>query len=197
MKKLYLAVAAVVSLSLAGISFAAEQVTVTKQSTLKPSVKKERLVNETATVEAINLETRVVTLKGPKGKIFDLTAGDEVRNLAQVKVGDKVKVKYYQSLAVQVMAPGQAPGGTQAEVVMDRAKPGEKPAGLIGGKITVTAKVEAINKKKQTATLKGPEGKTLEVKVEDPKNLENVNIGDEVVITLTEAVAVYVEGVKK
>jgi hypothetical protein len=198
MKKLLaVAAAALVSLTIAGVSVAADQAPVTKDSTKKPSVKKERLVTETATVQAVDLAARVITLKGSKGNVYDITAGKEVRNLAQVKVGDQVKVKYYQSLAIEVMAPGQAPGGTQAAVVTDRAKPGEKPAGMIGGQVTVTAKVEAIDKKKQTVTLKGPEGKTREVKVANPTNLVNVKVGDEVVITLTEAVAISVEGKKK
>lgn len=70
------------------------------------------------------------------------------------------------------MKPGEAPGGTQATVTGERAKLGEKPAGMISGQVTVTATVEAINKKKQSVTLKGPEGKTLDVTVENPKNLE-------------------------
>jgi hypothetical protein len=43
------------------------------------------------------------------------------------------------------------------------------------------------------ATLRGPEGKVVDVKVRNPKNLENVKEGDQVVITYTEAVAVSVE----
>ena len=197
MKKLLTVVVAVlVSLSFAGASLAAEQTLVTDSSTKKPSVKKERLVTETATVEAIDLDTRVVTLKSSRGMMFDVKAGAEVRNLAQVKVGDRVKTIYYQSVAIEVMAPGQAPGGIQKAVAKDRAKLGEKPAGMIGEQMTVTAKVEAIDKKKSIVTLKGPEGKTLIVKVEQPKNMKNVNVGDEVVITLTEALAISVEAVK-
>ena len=198
MKKLIAFAAAVlVSLSFAGLSLAADQAPAKKATAKKPSVKKEQTVTETATVEAVDQTTRVVTLKGSQGNVFDITAGDEVRNLAQVQVGDKVKVKYYQSLAVEVMAPGKGPGGVQEAVVMDRAKLGEKPGGMVGNQVTVTAKVEAINKKKQTVTLKGPEGKTRVVKVENPKNLVNVKVGDDVVITLTEAVAISVEGVKQ
>jgi hypothetical protein len=198
MKKMFtVAVATLISLSIVGVSCANEQVLVTRGATEKPSVLKERLVSVTATVTAVDATSRIVTLKGPKGKIFDVKAGEEVRNLAQVKVGDKVKVKYYQSVAVEVVAPGTAPGGVQEGVVGGRSKPGERPAGLIGGQVTVTATVEAIDKKNQTATLKGPEGKTLTVKVEDPRNLVNVKVGDEVVITLTEALAISVVGLKK
>ena len=192
-----LVAAALVSLSFAAMSLAADQAPAKKESTKKPSVKKEQTITETATVEAVDQATRIVTLKGSKGNVFDIKAGDEVRNLAQVKAGDQVKVKYYQSLAIEVMAPGKGPGGVQEAVVMDRAKLGEKPGGMIGGQITVTAKVDAIDKKKQTVTLKGPEGKTRVVKVKDPKNLVNVKVGDDVVITLTEAVAIAVEGLKK
>ena len=196
MKKMIVVVAAALfALSFAGMSLADEQVLITKGSANKPSIEKERLVSETATVQGVDLATRIVTLKGPKGKVFDVKAGDEVRNLEQVKVGDQVKAEYYQSIAVEVLTPGQAPGGIQASVELDRAKLGEKPAGIIGRQLTVTAKVEAINKTEMFVTLKGPEGKTLDVKVTDPKNLENVNVGDEVVITLTEAVAISVEGV--
>ena len=198
MKKLIVVVAAaLVSLSFAGMSIAADQAPAKKAPVKKPSIKKEQTVTETATVEAVDQATRVVTLKGSKGNVFDITAGEEVRNLAQVKAGDQVKVKYYQSLAIEVMAPGKAPGGRQEAVVMDRAKLGEKPGGMVGGQVTVTATVEAINKKKQTVTLKGPEGKTRVVKVQDPKNLKNVKVGDDVVITATEAVAISVEGAKK
>jgi len=105
-------------------------------------------------------------------------------------------VKYHQSIAVQVTKPGAAEG-SQVKETVTRAKPGEKPAGAVAKQVTVTATVEKIDKKKMIATLKGPEGKVVDVKVRDPKNLENVNVGDQVVITYTEAVAVSVEKPKK
>jgi hypothetical protein len=46
-------------------------------------------------------------------------------------------------------------------------------------------------------TLKGPEGKLAVVKVQDPANLEKVKVGDELMITYTEALAISVEHVKK
>ena len=49
--------------------------------------------------------------------------------------------------------------------------------------MTVTATVEAIDAKVPSVTLKGPEGKVVEVKIRNRKNLENVKVGDQVVIT--------------
>ena len=86
---------------------------------------------------------------------------------------------------------------TQGAAVVERAKPGEKPGGVVAGEVTVTATIEAIDKKAQTATLKGPNGRSITVKAQDPKNLERVKVGDEVVITYTEAVAISVTAAKK
>jgi hypothetical protein len=56
-----------------------------------PSWKTATVAEEKATVTAIDQSTRMVTLKGPKGDSVTFKASEEVRNLAQVKVGDEVK----------------------------------------------------------------------------------------------------------
>ena len=162
----------------------------------KPTVAKARVATVKATVEAIDLQNRVVTLKGPKGKVFDLKVGEEVKNLPQVKVGDEVVAKYYQSIALKVMPPGPAEGVKTSEAAV-AAKPGETPGAMVAKQVTVTATVEAIGPKKTFVTLKGPQGKVVDVQVRDPKNLENVKKGDQVVITYTEALAISVEKPKK
>jgi hypothetical protein len=164
----------------------------------KPTVTREKTTYITATVEAIDLEKRIVTVKGPKGNIFDITAGEQVKNLPQVKVGDSVNVKYYESIAVKVFKPGEITQGSTVAVGAERlAKPGEKPSGIVGAQVTVTATVESISPKKTTVTLKMSDGKYKVVKVEDKRNLENVKVGDELMITLTETLAISVTPAKK
>jgi len=197
MKKLLLFVAvAIFALSFVVTGVAQQQQTGAASAGKKPTVFKQEVVTATATVEAIDLEKRIVTLKRADGSVFDLIVGKEARNLPQVKVGDQVVTKYYQSILVQVTKPGAAEG-TQVQETVARAKPGEKPGGVVAKQVTVNATVEKIDKKKMIATLKGPEGKVVDVKVRNPKNLENVNVGDQVVITYTEAVAISVEKPKK
>ena len=162
-----------------------------------PSWKTSSLVEETATVEAVDQSTRMVTLKGPKGDSVTFRAGDEVRNLAQVKVGDEVIFAYYESLAVRVLKEGEAFPAAGESAAMSRAKPGEKPAGVVGTKTSVNATITAIDKKAKTATLKGEDGKSVTVTPRDPKNLEKVKVGDRLVITYTDAVAVKVEKAEK
>jgi hypothetical protein len=195
MKKLVVFVVAVFfGLSISGLVFAGEKAPATE----KPlSVKKEQLVTATATVEAIDLQKRVVTLKGPNGNVFDVTIGKEARNLPQVKVGDLVKVKYYESIALRLVKPGEGVAGIQETEVLGRAKKGEKPGGLTASEVTLTATITAIDKKKHMVTLKGPEGKSVTVKAENPKNLAKVKVGDEVEVTYTEALAISVEEAKR
>jgi len=165
-------------------------------ATGQPKVLKENMKTVTATVESIDLATRAVTLKGPDGKVMGLKVSEEVKNLPQVKVGDKVTVTYYESIAAQIIKPGTGPASAAQQAVAT-AKPGEKPAGAMVQQVTVVATVEAIDKTTQHVTLKGPEGNTVEVKVKNPKNLEGVKVGDEVAITYTEAMAISVEKPKK
>jgi hypothetical protein len=104
-----------------------------------------------------------------------------------------VIAKYYESVAVQVREPGAAPVDAGAVQSVSTAKPGEKPASKAIQEVTVTTTIEAINKDNETVTLKGPDGVMKTIKVRDPKNLEKVEVGDEVIITYTEAVAISVE----
>jgi len=195
MKKVLVYAAAVVwMLSLA--TGASAQATKGAAPAEQPKVVKERTAVMTATVQAIDLKTRIVTLKGPKGEVRDIKVGEEAVNLPQVKVGDLVTVKYYESLAIEVIKPGTVSGAGEKSAIV-KAKPGEMPGGMAARQSTVTATVTAIDKKKGTITLKGPEGKTVIAKAEEPKNLDKVKVGDELMITYTEALAISVEKAKK
>jgi Cu/Ag efflux protein CusF len=162
----------------------------------KPEGKRERVTTLTGTVEAIDLANRVVTIKGSKGRTVELKVGEQAKNLDQVKVGDKVVAKYYESIAFRMKKPGEAEGVTTEQAVAT-AKPGEVPAGVMANQVTVTATIMDISPKKTYVTLKGPEGKTVDVKVMDPKNIEGLKVGDQVVITYTQALAIALDKPKK
>jgi len=188
MRKTGLALAAgLFALSVAAGGWAAEP----------PSWKTSKIVEKKATVEAIDQSTRMVTLKGPEGDSVTFRASDEVKNLAKVNVGDTVKFAYYASVAVRVLKAGEAfpPASQSAE--MARAKPGETPAGAVGAQTVVNATVTAIDKKAKTATLKGEDGKSVTVTPLRPEKLDEVKVGDRLVITYTEVIGVSLEKAKK
>jgi hypothetical protein len=158
-----------------------------------PSWQTSSLTEKTATVEAIDQSTRIVTLKGPEGNSVTFKAGDQVRNLAQVHVGDEVKFAYYESLAVRVLKKGEPFPAASETAAMARAKKGETPAGIVGTETSVNVTLAAVDKKAKTATLKKEDGELVTVTPLNMKNLDKVKVGDRAVITYTEAVAVKVE----
>ena len=159
------------------------------------NIERSGMVSTTATVKAVDMETRVVTLRAPGGRTFKIRAGKEVVNLPQVKVGDEVVAVYSEALAVRMARPGEVREDISQEV--GRAKPGSKPGAYEVIETTVTAKIEDIDKTGNTATLRMPDGDVLIVKVQDPANLEKVREGDTIVITYREALVVSMEKAKK
>jgi len=145
----------------------------------------------TATVTAIDPETREVTLQTEDGEEYSLVADEAVKNLAQVNVGDVVTATYVEALAYEVKKGGEA--GAEATVAAGAAEPGAKPAGVVADQIKVTVTIEAIDPSVPSVTFKGPEGNTRTIRVLHPEKLEGVSVGDTVEITYTEALAMKVE----
>jgi hypothetical protein len=148
-------------------------------------------VKATATITAIDAATRAVTLKGPKGNEMVVTAGPEVKNFAQLKVGDQVNIEYIESLALELKKGGGAPVAATVKEGAAGAKPGERPAGIMGRQVTVVADVIDVNAETQMVTLKGPQ-RTIEVKARDPEQFKLIKKGDQIQATYTEAMAIAV-----
>ena len=154
---------------------------------------RERAVTIRATVVKVDQESRKVTMKGFDGTTETVQVGDQVRNLAQVKKGDEVVVTYYQSVAFEVLKKGETRPAAAAGEGVARAEEGEKPGGIAARVVTIVADVVRLDREKQTAVLRGPEGNLSTVDVQNPAAFDKVKAGDRVEITLTEAVAIDVQ----
>lgn len=155
-----------------------------------------RLASISASVEAIDAASRTLTLKGPKGNVVDLPAGPQVKNFEQIKVGDFVVVRYFESLALELKKGGSGIRERSERQGSETAKPGEQPAAGAARQITVVADVVAVNAKTQTLTLRGPK-RTVDLRLRDPNQIKLVKVGDQVEATYTEALAVSVEPAPK
>lgn len=146
----------------------------------------------TATVTAVDPATRTITLKGPKGKVVDVIAGDQVRNFDQIQVGDKVVVQYREALSLDLRKTAGKPSASEAGVAA-RSQPGERPAGAVAREVNVTAEVVAVNPEKNIISLKGPRGNVVDLKVKNPDHFKVVKKGDLVDAVYSEALAISVE----
>jgi hypothetical protein len=145
----------------------------------------------TATVTSIDKASRIVTLKGPEGRSVDVVAGSEVKNFDQIHVGDRVTVQYQEALSLELRKVRSNAAPTVAAVA-GTAKPGDRPAALVGQEITALADVVAVDPKKSIISLKGPRGNVIDLKVRNPEQFKVVKKGDQVEVVYTQAVAMAV-----
>lgn len=150
----------------------------------------------TATITAIDAASRAITLKGPQGKETTVVAGPEVKNFAQLKVGDSVDLSFVESLVLELKKGGGKPVAWTVKEGAVGAKPGEKPAGAAGRQVTVVGDVIAVDTAAKTVTVKGPQ-RTVELNVRDPEQLKLIAKGDQIEATFTEAMAISVTPAKK
>jgi hypothetical protein len=157
------------------------------------------LVSVTASVQAIDAKTREVTLKGPLGNTVTFTVDKRVKRFDEIKVGDYVTAEYYVSVAAEVREP-TAEEKEHPLVVLEgaaKAPPGTSPAagGLRRFKVVTT--IEGLDRPTQTVTVKGPLGNYVTARVLDSSRLTEVRIGQTIVVTYTEALAVSLEKASK
>ena len=149
-------------------------------------------VTAEATVDKIDPATRTVTLKLPSGETRPVVAGDEVRNFDQIKVGDKLKVKYVEALTLELKKGGKAVVGRTETGALDRSAPGQKPGGVARREVTVVADVVNVDEKAKKVTVKGEKGQ-MDLNVRDPEQLKLIKKGDQVQATYVEALAIAME----
>jgi hypothetical protein len=156
-------------------------------------------ITERVKVQAIDLAARQVTLVGPEGSVFIVHAGDAVRNLDKVKVGDTVVATYYASIVLVLSAPGTQVPDNQVNAARARAAKGQMPAAALGTKVVVTGTVVGVGLANHTISLVSPSGGLVHIfDVTDPRQqaaLKRVKVGDSLTAIGTEAFAVALEPV--
>ncbi len=156
---------------------------------------KESLHQMTATVEAISMATREVTLRGAGGQAETIKVGPEARNLDQVRVGDRVTVSYYESFTAQMRMHDKPNEGFMSAAGAVRAAPGERPGGAAAQSTSSTVTINSVDTKNHTVTFHRPDGVVATIPVKSAQGREFVaklKPGDVVDVMYTEAVAVEV-----
>jgi hypothetical protein len=111
-----------------------------------------------ATVETVDQSTRTVLLRGDDGSLATCDIGPEVRNLAQVKAGDRVVLRI-RSGVLATMAPANGAGApVERADVAGRAAKGSKPGGYEGEATRVRVTFNGYDAKTKTVTYTLPSG---------------------------------------
>jgi hypothetical protein len=166
-------------------------------ATAQESVEFRDIVELAANVTAIDQAQRLVTIRGPQGNELTLEAGPEVRNLAQVEVGDIVRLSYEQAYNATRISPDQQPQiAAAAAAGAVRAEQGERPGVALGAAVTMVVTIESIGPDGRTATFITSDGglQAIYVQREESRAFANsLQAGDLVQLTRAESLVLVVE----
>jgi hypothetical protein len=148
----------------------------------------------TATIEAIELGTRMLTVKDDKGIYETLYVPEDVTRFNALRVGDRITARYYDNVVVRVRKPGDAGVDSSSAAVTPTA--GSRPGGTAAVQRTVTVTITAIDMNVPSITVRGPNGYVYSRKIQDPKAAAQLKVGDRLDLTWTEALLISVEPAK-
>ncbi|MCU7216711.1 hypothetical protein [Pseudomonas sp. VE 196-7] len=157
-----------------------------------------------ATIEADQVTTKVlavdaanhqVVLEGAEGRQVHVQLSDKAKNLANLKVGDLVKLEVQRSVAAYLDTDVDKglPGTVERSGELRKAPGSENPGGEAYRQIQVQLKITKIDLKNNQVTLQNPQGqsKTLDVKKpEIQAKLKDLKVGQSVVVTYTDVLKV-------
>ncbi len=157
------------------------------------TAQREAMLNTTAVVEQVDQTTRVLRVRMMDGTEFDVVAGPQVRNLAQVSAGDSIRLTYYENVSARMAEPG-AGGPATTSVVTSRAPAGTTPGGLVRATTDVVVEFLAYDPATGIVTFKNPDGITQTVEVDPAMRgfAAARRPGERVALQITNAVAVSI-----
>ena len=174
-----------------GIITAAVLVPMAHTAMAQSKTVKSEMRTETGTVEAVEAQSRTVTVKKSDGTFVTIVAGPDITRFAEVKVGQKINVRYYENVIVLVKKPGEPDTDTKAKATTGSEQ--VMPGGTKATQRTITATITAIDPTMPSITFTGPNGWKYSSKVQDMEALAKVKVGDKVDIVWTEAMLVSLE----
>lgn len=148
-----------------------------------------------ATVEALDLATRRITLKGSEGRSETYVAGPEVKRLAEIKVGDKITLDYKIAVVAELREPTEEE--KKAPLVMvegaERAPADLPPGAAFARAVRAVVAIEAVDAAKQNFSVRGPLGGLVQIHVDDAARFALVKNWKTVVVTIAESALLAVE----
>jgi hypothetical protein len=146
-------------------------------------------------VEAVDVEKRHITLKGPEGNTGVFEVGDQVQRLSEIKPGDTIHADYTVGAVAELREPTEEEKSAPLTEVTaaSRGTSEEPPAAGIGRSVRAVASIESLDPTAQSATVKGPEGGVVTVHVEDPTVFNSLKVGQPIVVTFAEKLVLAVQ----
>jgi len=164
-----------------------------------PATSKAEITSEftaSAEVTALAPAERLVTLRREDGAVLELQVGAEVRNFDQLAVGDTLRVRYQETLAVEKLPAGSSIGPVEGAFGAARAKPGEKPGVGAGLAVRLRVRIESLDREREIVVFSLASGELLARRLQTAEGrafVTDLEVGDLVQLEYTEAIALGIE----
>ena len=140
-----------------------------------------------ATVERIEKSERVVRFRTEGNLLQNIYFDPSVTGFEDLKVGDRVTVRYQQSVVVKVNRNAKL--STERDTTAEAQK--ADPTVILQS--TAVVKVESVDMAGHQITYRTADDRQMTQNVEDTKLLEGLHSGDRIEVTLTRAKAVSIQ----
>ena len=154
-----------------------------------------RGVETVAIVESVDQRAREVLLRREDNTLYTLRVSRSVRNLAQVKSGDRVVLRFVEAVGVAMAPPGASgPSRREANAAV-RAARGELPGAAEAEVVTRRVKILSVDPGSGTVSFQEGTKPPQTVVLRRPEMLEfarSLKPGDEVNISYAEAMLIAV-----
>jgi len=147
----------------------------------RAQVSESESVTMKASIEALDKTARTLTLKGPRGNLVTLQAGQDFKRFDQLKVGDVVTATFTLAIAARIRKPGDP----EPKEVKESLTPlTEKVGAKAYAEQTITVSIEEIDRTAPSVTVKTSDGRVLSFRVKNAANLQGLKVGDQVDVTV-------------
>jgi hypothetical protein len=157
-----------------------------------PTKEKYAFVELMGTIKEINKETREITVIGEEGELHTFTASEDVKRFDEIEVGEVITFGFYKFLKAEFRKPTEEEIAEPLVAIADAEIAGMdmEPGAVIGAMVKAVVTIQAINLTYMYVTIKGPQGNYTTIDVEDVDLIKKLHVGQVVIMTYGEAIAV-------
>jgi hypothetical protein len=140
-------------------------------------------------IASVDRDKRTVTLQVPSGKQITLTVQNPY-NLESAKAGDRFVAQFTETITIVGKSPSQSLALATLKEGLWTAAPSQIPGAMAARQLQFAVIVAAVDAADQRVTLRAPDGSRETVHIANPQTLAGVNVGDQLIVTLTQSVAI-------
>ena len=157
-----------------------------------PTKENYELVEMQGTITEINKETRDITIIGSKGELHTITAGPEVERFDEIEVGEVITFDFYKYMKAEFRKPTAEELAEPLVILAEAEKAGldMEPGAAIGAVVKAVVTIQVVNLPFMYVNIQGPRGNFTTIHMKDKDLIQKLHVGQIVILTYAEAVAV-------